>query len=131
MAPEIILNKGYCHSVDWWALGIMLYELMYGRTPFVDNDPYKIMKKIVHDKILFPKDFDHEAKNLIRKLTSHDLSKRYGSVKGTIDKMKNHCFFKYTDWQAIIEQRHEAVEFFPPQEECCDGNESGSTYEYS
>lgn len=69
MAPEILLKKDYYHPVDWWALGIMIFELMYGRTPFVDENPKKMMDKILEDKILFPKDFDPEAKNLIRKLT--------------------------------------------------------------
>jgi len=40
IAPEIILNKGYSHPVDWYAAGILLYEMLYGRPPFMDNDPY-------------------------------------------------------------------------------------------
>ena len=83
MAPEIFLNKGYGHSVDWYALGIMIYELMYGRPPFMDANPIEIFKKALNEKIKFPKDFDPGAKSLIRHLTEHDLSRRYGNlVKG-------------------------------------------------
>ena len=42
IAPEIITNQGYSHSVDWYALGIMVYEMIYGRPPFMDNNPMEI-----------------------------------------------------------------------------------------
>ena len=83
MAPEIILSKGYCQAADWYALGIVLYELMYGRTPFMASSPNDIFKLCLDTKIKFPKDFDTEAKHLIKKLTHKDLSKRYGNVKGS------------------------------------------------
>lgn len=102
MAPEIILNKGYCHSVDWYALGIMLYEMMYGRTPFLADNNLKIMQKACNESIKFPQNFDPEAKNLIKKLTNKDLTKRYGFTKGTMEKIKNHSFFKYTDWVGLL-----------------------------
>ena len=54
MAPEIVLNKGYCQSADWYALGIMIYELLYGRTPFLADTPDQIFKKIVQENIIFP-----------------------------------------------------------------------------
>jgi len=44
MAPEISMGSGYCHAVDWYALGIIIYELTFGRTPFMNSDPYKILK---------------------------------------------------------------------------------------
>jgi protein kinase A len=48
IAPEIVQNKGYCHSVDWYAFGIFLYEILIGRPPFMDSDPYKIFEKVLH-----------------------------------------------------------------------------------
>jgi serine/threonine protein kinase len=48
MAPEIVQNKGYGHAVDWYAVGIFLYELLYGRPPFMAHDPYQIFEMILH-----------------------------------------------------------------------------------
>lgn len=84
IAPEIITNGGYSHSVDWYALGIMLYEMMYGRPPHMSNDPMQIFQMALSDKIKFPKDFDPDAKSLIKHLCHHDLTKRYGSLQGGI-----------------------------------------------
>ena len=73
IAPEIISNQGYNQSVDWYALGIMIYELMYGRPPFMANDPMEIFNMILSKKIIFPYDFSPGAKSLIKHLTDHDL----------------------------------------------------------
>lgn len=51
IAPEIIQNVGYSHSVDWYALGIMIYELIYGRPPFMAHDPYQIFNMVLTQKI--------------------------------------------------------------------------------
>jgi serine/threonine protein kinase len=78
IAPEIISNGGYSSAVDWYSLGIMIYELLYGRPPYMANDPMDIFKMVLTDKILFPKDFDPNAKSIVKHLCHHDLSKRYG-----------------------------------------------------
>ena len=94
IAPEIITNQGYSHEVDWYALGIMIYELTYGRPPFMANDPMDIFKMILTDKIKFPENFDPNAKSLIKHLCQHDLSKRFGSMKLGVSQIKEHRFFK-------------------------------------
>jgi protein kinase A len=58
LAPEILLNKGHGKPVDWWTLGILLYEMIAGIDPFSDDEPMKIYKKIIACKITFPRDFD-------------------------------------------------------------------------
>lgn len=84
MAPEIINNSGYSNEVDWYALGILIYELMYGRPPFMGKDPMKIFKTILEEKIKFPENFDKSAKSIIKHLTHIDLTKRYGNLQGGI-----------------------------------------------
>jgi len=81
IAPEIILNTGYYFAVDWYSMGIFIYEMMNGRPPFMDTDPTNIFKMILNDKIRFPKNFDHQAKKLIKGLCHKDLSKRFGNLK--------------------------------------------------
>jgi serine/threonine protein kinase len=54
IAPEIILNKGYHKPVDWYAVGILLFEMMYGRPPFMSNDTYELFEMTLKQKIKFP-----------------------------------------------------------------------------
>jgi serine/threonine protein kinase len=58
LAPEIILNKGHGKPVDWWTLGILIYEMLVGIDPFNDDDPMMIYQKIIKGKIKFPKSID-------------------------------------------------------------------------
>ena len=58
LAPEIILNKGHAKPVDWWTLGILLYEMLVGIDPFNDDDPMMIYQKIIKGKIKFPNTID-------------------------------------------------------------------------
>jgi len=57
-APEIVLNKGYSKPVDWWTLGVLVYEMMIGIDPFNDEDPMMIYQKIINGKVRFPVNFD-------------------------------------------------------------------------
>lgn len=102
MAPELVQNQGYSHAVDWYALGIFMYEMMYGRPPFMANDPYKIFQMILKEKLRFPRDFDKDAKSLIKKLCEHDLTKRYGNMVGGVKDIKRHRLFKNFDWNALL-----------------------------
>ena len=101
MAPEIILNSGYSQPVDWYALGIMLFELIYGRPPFMAQSPMEVFQMILNQKILFTKSFDPAAKSLIKHLCDHDLTKRYGNISGGVNVIKNHSFFENVDWPAL------------------------------
>lgn len=58
LAPEIILNKGHSKPVDWWTLGILIYEMLVGIDPFNDEDPMMIYQKIIKGKIRFPNTVD-------------------------------------------------------------------------
>lgn len=104
LAPEIILNKGHGKPVDWYTLGIFIYEMMVGRCPFMHEDPYEIFKMIISSKIRFPRNFDSGAKSLIRHLTDHDLSRRYGNLKNGSEDIKNHRFFNDINFYQIITQ---------------------------
>jgi protein kinase X len=58
IAPEIILNKGYGKAVDYWALGVFIYEMHAGIDPFNDEDPAKIYKNILQGEFYYPENFD-------------------------------------------------------------------------
>ena len=105
IAPEVLLNKGHGKGVDWWTLGILIYEMLAGQPPFVDDDPMNIYHQILGGKIAFPRHFDRNAKNLIKKLLTADLTKRYGCLKGAADDIKKHRWFAHTDWEAMFAKK--------------------------
>ncbi|KAJ3077530.1 camp-dependent protein kinase catalytic subunit, partial [Quaeritorhiza haematococci] len=98
LAPEIIQSKGYGRAVDWWALGVLIYEMLAGHPPFYDEDHFKLYEKILACKLRFPPHFDPYAKDLVKRLLSPDLSKRYGNLKGGCQDIKNHRWFTGMDW---------------------------------
>ncbi len=116
LAPEILLHKGHGKAVDWYCLGIFIYELMVGVCPYSDEDPMTLFKKILREPIRFPRGFNSDAKSLIKHLTAHDLSKRYGNLKRGVKDIKNHRFFKYTEWGDIAAMKLKAP-YVPPRKE--------------
>ena len=98
IAPEVLLNKGHGKPVDWWTLGILIYEMIVGYPPFVDEDPMHIYQKILSGKIFSPKLFDKDAKALVKKLPTADLGTRYANLKNGVDDIKQHKWFKDLDW---------------------------------
>ncbi|XP_054264206.1 cAMP-dependent protein kinase catalytic subunit beta-like [Macrosteles quadrilineatus] len=108
MAPEIILNKGYGKSVDWWAAGCFIYEMVAGATPFVASDAGRIYEKIIYGKIKFPQTFSQGLKDLVGKMVQADLSKRFGNLKNGANDIKEHKWFLATNWLAVLNRKCEA-----------------------
>jgi len=105
LAPEILLNKGHGKPVDWWTLGILIYEMNAGIDPFSDEDPMAIYQKILKGKVKFPKNFDKDAKSIVKHLLVADLSKRYGNLKNGFKDIKEHRWFKNIDWDALLAKK--------------------------
>ncbi|KAI9325783.1 camp-dependent protein kinase [Zopfochytrium polystomum] len=104
LAPEIIQSKGHGKAVDWWALGILIFEMLAGYPPFFDENPFGIYEKILAGKISFPSHFESTAKDLVKKLLTADRSKRLGNLKGGSDDIKKHKWFRGVDWQGLVER---------------------------
>jgi protein kinase X len=92
LAPEIIQSKGHSRGVDWWALGILIYEMLAGYPPFFDETPFGIYQKIMAGRLEFPKHFSTEARDLIRKLLTADKSKRLGVCAHACEHAILHAF---------------------------------------
>lgn len=90
-----------------------MYEMLVGRPPFMSNDPMELFEKSLHDKIRIPSYVEKDAKHLIRKLTKHDLSERYGNLKEGIKDIKNHKFFNGFDFNQILKEDKEIVPYRP------------------
>ncbi|XP_058753352.1 phototropin-1-like isoform X2 [Vicia villosa] len=102
IAPEIITGSGHTSAVDWWALGILLYEMFYGYTPFRGKNRQRTFANILHKDLKFPKSkqVSLSAKQLIYHLLQRDPTSRLGS-KGGANDIKNHSFFKGINWALV------------------------------
>ncbi|UZJ53834.1 hypothetical protein CBS101457_003154 [Exobasidium rhododendri] len=114
MAPEVLAKRGYLSSVDWWSLGVMAYELLFGRRPFRGKTNSALTHSILNDRCNFPDKVETivsaECINCIKLLLDRDTKKRLGCRKG-IEDFKNHPWFSGMNWQAV-----EAKQAVPPFE---------------
>ncbi|KAG9290882.1 hypothetical protein G9A89_011032 [Geosiphon pyriformis] len=101
LAPELLLGIGHTTAVDWWSMGVCLFEFLCGYPPFMDETPEAIFKNILNDAIQWPEEglLSEDAKDLISKLLTGDPEKRL-----TAAKVKSHSFFQCIDWEHIRQQ---------------------------
>ncbi|CAO2820793.1 unnamed protein product [Amaranthus hypochondriacus] len=112
IAPEIILGKGHSKAVDWWSVGILIYEMLSGELPFTCRDKYKLQKKIINDKMKLPKFLSREAHSLLKGLLQKEPSKRLGSGANGADEIRRHRWFKGINWKKL--ERREIEPSFKP-----------------
>jgi len=108
IAPEVILNQGHGKAVDWWTLGVLIYEMHAGIDPFNDEDPMGIYRNILKGKISFTSNFDKDAKSLVKHLLVADLSKRYGNLKDGVNDIKKHRWFSNFSWDDLMKKKIKA-----------------------
>eukprot|EP01097_Dermamoeba_algensis_P000010 TRINITY_DN1003_c0_g2_i1.p1 TRINITY_DN1003_c0_g2~~TRINITY_DN1003_c0_g2_i1.p1 ORF type:complete len:702 (+),score=214.46 TRINITY_DN1003_c0_g2_i1:95-2200(+) len=104
LAPEIIQKKGHGRAVDWWALGILIYEMLAGFSPFFDDNQYVIYEKILSGRIHFPSFFDAVTKDLIKRFLQPE-SARLGNLKGGAADVKSHKWFSSLQWDDVLGMR--------------------------
>lgn len=106
LAPEIIQSKGHGKAVDWWAVGILIYEMLVGYPPFFDESPFRIYEKILEGRVDFPRFVDPDAKDLIKKLLTADRTKRLGAMRDGPAEVKRHPWFNAIDWEALLRSEY-------------------------
>jgi len=105
LAPEIIVNKGYNHAVDWWAVGVLTYEMRSGRAPFESKSQLEMFKKISRRDFKYPRDFTQEEQGFIGGLLQVDLTRRLGSMHGGVGDIKAMPYFAAFDWDQLYHQK--------------------------
>ncbi|PGH01771.1 AGC/RSK/RSK-UNCLASSIFIED protein kinase [Helicocarpus griseus UAMH5409] len=116
IAPEVIKGDGHTSAVDWWTLGILIYEMLFGTTPFKGKSRNSTFANILRDEVPFPEhsgapQISNMCKSLIRKLLIKDETRRLGARAGASD-VKTHPFFRTTQWALI---RHMKPPMIPHQ----------------
>lgn len=101
LAPELVgaSGSGYGKAVDWYALGVLIYEMLVGRPPFNHDNHLKLYDQIANDPVKFPSTVDPHAQSLIESLLEKNPTKRLGNLKGGVDDLKQHHWFKSVNWE--------------------------------
>ncbi|KAL4867705.1 hypothetical protein BDV12DRAFT_117404 [Aspergillus spectabilis] len=114
LAPEVVASKGYNKSVDWWSLGILIFEMLCGFTPFWDQgSPVKIYQNILQGRVKFPPYLHPDAVDLLSRLITSDLTKRLGNLHGGPEDIKNHPWFAEVTWDRLLRKEIDAP-YVPP-----------------
>ncbi|KAM8859351.1 protein kinase C epsilon type-like [Spinachia spinachia] len=114
IAPEILQELDYGPSVDWWALGVLMYEMMAGQPPFEADNEDDLFESILHDDVLYPVWLSKEAVSILKAFMTKSPNKRLGCVlaQGLEEAIKLHVFFREIDW-TLLEQRKLRPPFKP------------------
>ncbi|KAI0061640.1 hypothetical protein BV25DRAFT_1900312 [Artomyces pyxidatus] len=105
MAPEILLEQRYGRAVDWWAFGVLTYEMLLGQSPFRGDDEDEIFDAILEDEPLYPITMPRDAVSILQKLLTRDPARRLGSGKTDAEEIKRSPFFKDVNFDDVMNKR--------------------------
>jgi protein kinase A len=111
LAPELVLGRGHNRAVDYWAFGILIYEMQAGFSPFSDAqgmDQVVICRNIVNGKLQFPRNFNTDCKDLVKRLLVREIQNRLGNQRGGVEDVVKHPWFNKIDYGAYFERKLKA-----------------------
>uniref|UniRef100_A0A6B0VFV5 non-specific serine/threonine protein kinase n=2 Tax=Ixodes ricinus TaxID=34613 RepID=A0A6B0VFV5_IXORI len=111
IAPEVILRQGYGKPVDWWSMGIILYEFLVGCVPFFGDTPEELFAHVISDEVDWPDEDEwplpDEARLLVTQLLQQNPLDRLGTAGA--QEVREHPFFRDVDWASLLRQKAEFV----------------------
>uniref|UniRef100_A0A671RH50 protein kinase C n=1 Tax=Sinocyclocheilus anshuiensis TaxID=1608454 RepID=A0A671RH50_9TELE len=105
LAPEVLTDSMYTRAVDWWGLGVLIYEMLVGESPFPGDDEEEVFDSIVNDEVCYPRFMSPESVSIIQKLLQKNPEKRLGAGEQDANEVKRHRFFQGIDWEALLAKR--------------------------
>ncbi|KAH0787546.1 AGC family protein kinase [Histomonas meleagridis] len=105
LAPEICRMQPYTRSVDWWELGVFMYELLTGEPPFFNRNPERVQQNIINKPVKCPDYLSKEVVDLISKLLEKNPLKRLGAGPDDAEEIKRHPFFQDISWDDVLHKR--------------------------
>ncbi|XP_075999035.1 serine/threonine-protein kinase N1b isoform X2 [Genypterus blacodes] len=107
LAPEVLTDTSYTRAVDWWGLGVLIYEMLVGESPFPGDDEEEVFDSIVNDEVRYPRFLSTEAIGVMRRLLRRNPERRLGSGEKDAEDVKKQPFFKDLDWEALLQRKVE------------------------
>uniref|UniRef100_A0A3Q3EW79 protein kinase C n=1 Tax=Labrus bergylta TaxID=56723 RepID=A0A3Q3EW79_9LABR len=105
LAPEVLTDTSYTRAVDWWGLGVLVYEMLVGESPFPGDDEEEVFDSIVNDEVRYPRFLSTEAIGIMRRLLRRNPERRLGSGEKDAEEVKKQPFFRGTDWEALLQRK--------------------------
>uniref|UniRef100_H2S716 protein kinase C n=1 Tax=Takifugu rubripes TaxID=31033 RepID=H2S716_TAKRU len=105
LAPEVLTDTSYTRAVDWWGLGVLIYEMLVGESPFPGDDEEEVFDSIVNDEVRYPRFLSNEAIGIIRRLLRRNPERRLGSGEKDAEEVKKQPFFRTMDWEALLQRK--------------------------
>ncbi|XP_053247819.1 serine/threonine-protein kinase N2 isoform X3 [Podarcis raffonei] len=105
LAPEVLTETSYTRAVDWWGLGVLIYEMLVGESPFPGDDEEEVFDSIVNDEVRYPRFLSTEAISIMRRLLRRNPERRLGAGEKDAEDVKRHHFFRLIDWNALLAKK--------------------------
>uniref|UniRef100_A0A669F2E9 protein kinase C n=1 Tax=Oreochromis niloticus TaxID=8128 RepID=A0A669F2E9_ORENI len=124
LAPEVLTETSYTRAVDWWGLGVLIFEMLVGESPFPGDDEEEVFDSIVNDEVRYPRFLSTEAISIMRRLLRRSPERRLGAGEKDAEEVKKHLFFRTIDWAALL-----AKKVKPPFVPTIQGNNDVSNFD--
>ncbi|XP_051161658.1 serine/threonine-protein kinase N isoform X3 [Leptopilina boulardi] len=105
LAPEVLTETSYTRAVDWWGLGVLIFEMLAGESPFPGDDEEEVFDSIVNDEVRYPRFLSLEAIAIMRRLLRKNPDRRLGSSERDAEDVKKQAFFRHIAWDDLLLRR--------------------------
>ncbi|XP_066548698.1 serine/threonine-protein kinase N2 isoform X2 [Amia ocellicauda] len=105
LAPEVLTETSYTRAVDWWGLGVLIFEMLVGESPFPGDDEEEVFDSIVNDEVRYPRFLSTEAISIMRRLLRRNPERRLGAGERDAEEVKKHPFFRTVDWNGLLAKK--------------------------
>uniref|UniRef100_A0A6Q2XZ14 protein kinase C n=1 Tax=Esox lucius TaxID=8010 RepID=A0A6Q2XZ14_ESOLU len=105
LAPEVLTETSYTRAVDWWGLGVLIFEMLVGESPFPGDDEEEVFDSIVNDEVRYPRFLSTEAISIMRRLLRRSPERRLGAGERDAEEVKRHLFFRNMDWNGLLAKK--------------------------
>ncbi|XP_023029877.1 serine/threonine-protein kinase N isoform X1 [Leptinotarsa decemlineata] len=105
LAPEVLTETSYTRAVDWWGLGVLIFEMLVGESPFPGDDEEEVFDSIVNDEVRYPRFLSLESIAIMRRLLRKSPDRRLGSSERDAEDVKKQAFFRHIQWEELLHRR--------------------------